>query len=51
MFGIQQFGWEKKIENNTCLYIGVNKDCNGHYNKDGNKLLADYVFNKFINKE
>lgn len=41
----------EKIKNDTCFYIGVNKDCNGHYNKEGNKLLADYVFYKFKNKK
>ena len=36
----------KKMGNNTCSYIGINKDCNGHYNTEGNKLLANYLFEK-----
>lgn len=39
----------KKMNKNTCLYVGINKDCNGHYNKDGNKLLANYLFEKLNN--
>jgi len=34
------------MSNNTCSYIGINKDCNGHYNTEGNKLLANYLFEK-----
>ena len=38
-----------KMSNNTCSYIGINKDCNGHYNIEGNKLLANYLFEKINN--
>lgn len=30
----------------VCKYIGVRRDCHGHYNAEGYRLLADYVEEK-----
>ena len=29
-----------------CYYVGMNRDCRGHYNKEGYALLADFVAQK-----
>lgn len=34
-----------------CRYIGVRQDCQGHYNAQGYKLLADYVQQKLAELE
>ena len=31
-----------------CKYIGVHRDCRGHYNEEGYSLLAQFVAEKML---
>lgn len=35
---------EKTLDKGVCYYYGRSRNCVGHFNKEGNELLAEYVY-------
>ena len=40
-----------KMKNrNVCYYLGINRNCNGHYNIEGNAILSKFLIEKIYNE-
>lgn len=45
-----QFLANKTSKKGVCYYYGRSRDCSGHFNKEGNELLAAYAYSQLNNK-